>query len=1022
MASAGIADQDLVSHSSFFDPSWYLEHHPHLRGELHSPADALDHFMAKGGRLGYSPGPRFDSSWYLSEYPDVARAAINPLVHYLRHGQHEGRQPRRNPAILLEHLLWRGLAPVMVPRLWKVARAADEDALVRQHAAWALARWMALQADWQTVERLLLEFGGERIAVHGFHGPLLLAIDAACRLRHQSKALALLTKLRRFATDHSDAALAQANVAAASATSDLDAEKPVLACFNALWAKYNLSPIQKRDLSRTLSLDNLAGTDSLLPAIEKTDSHPLVSVILPVFNAEKTIATAVFGLYQQTWPRLEIIIVDDASTDTTLRQIQRLCQYAPPHQEITVLRHARNQGAYSARNTGLERARGNLITTHDADDWSHPQKIARQVAALEEAPGVVACVSSWVRTTATLHVSNWWVAEHWSEISLSSLMIRRDALSELGYWDEVKVGADSELYERIRVRYGSDAIIEVLPGVPLAFARLQDKSLTQSPGPTHLATQYVGARKDYQDLYRRWHERARRDTRFYMPRHPDSRLFPAPLALLTEQMRVQCSDPLDRIQVSGWFDPIWYLHTHIDLQSRIIDPLEHYWTQGLAEARDPGPHFSTSGYLVAYPEVHQSGRHPLLHFLQQGRQSGHQPWPILPGRRSKREDWPTLLFCAHQANLRLFGAELALLDLLELLAEHKVNLLVSLPSAANRGLLSRLLSCCVAVAVFPYGWWQSGRPTSLPTVRHFRALIEHFRVDRVHVNTSVLEEPLIAAREAGVPVWLHLHELPDKDEELCATLAATPSQIASHILERSDRVLANSNTTAAWLRGQANHQFDHAPSEQPTRAQVPIEVFLNPVDLDPLFALPPPPQLADHCRIGMISSNLPKKGLTDFERLAKRLRLLDPSVECHLIGPQTDALASVLQRQSWRTGEPAIKTQGYTEDLAKAFKPLDILVNLSQFQESFGRTILEAMAAARAVVAYDWGALPDLVEHGVTGYLTTYRDVDAVAHYVVALAGQRRRLISMGLAGRARAMSGYGRTAQQQALQGLLRV
>jgi hypothetical protein len=75
-------DRNAVVASGLFDRSWYVVHYPEV---LSGGIDPLEHFIAYGGQLSYSPGPNFDSRRYLKRYPDVARAGLNPLLHHLRH-------------------------------------------------------------------------------------------------------------------------------------------------------------------------------------------------------------------------------------------------------------------------------------------------------------------------------------------------------------------------------------------------------------------------------------------------------------------------------------------------------------------------------------------------------------------------------------------------------------------------------------------------------------------------------------------------------------------------------------------------------------------------------------------------------------------------------------------------------------------------------------------------------------------------------------------------------------------------
>jgi hypothetical protein len=81
------ATRSLVRASEVFDEHWYLKHYPDARS-WDSP---LDHFLTKGWKLGYDPGPGFSITAYLEANPDVAEAGVNPLIHWLRHGKKEGR-------------------------------------------------------------------------------------------------------------------------------------------------------------------------------------------------------------------------------------------------------------------------------------------------------------------------------------------------------------------------------------------------------------------------------------------------------------------------------------------------------------------------------------------------------------------------------------------------------------------------------------------------------------------------------------------------------------------------------------------------------------------------------------------------------------------------------------------------------------------------------------------------------------------------------------------------------------------
>jgi len=106
---------------------------------------------------------------------------------------------------------------------------------------------------------------------------------------------------------------------------------------------------------------------------------PLVSVVMPVWNAEATLGEAVASVRAQTLPDWELILVDDASTDGSPGLIARLAAAEP---RIRPIRRATNGGAAAARNAAIAASRGRLVAFLDADDRWYPEKLARQVAHL----------------------------------------------------------------------------------------------------------------------------------------------------------------------------------------------------------------------------------------------------------------------------------------------------------------------------------------------------------------------------------------------------------------------------------------------------------------------------------------------------------------------------------------------------------------------------------------------------------------------------------------------------------------
>lgn len=111
-------------------------------------------------------------------------------------------------------------------------------------------------------------------------------------------------------------------------------------------------------------------------------SEPLVSIIMPAYNAERYIAEAIQSVRAQTWHHWELIIVNDGSTDGTKAYLESLTD-----RRIRVI-HQANQGVSVARNAALDVVRGEFITFLDADDILPPRSLAVRAKCLLADPGI----------------------------------------------------------------------------------------------------------------------------------------------------------------------------------------------------------------------------------------------------------------------------------------------------------------------------------------------------------------------------------------------------------------------------------------------------------------------------------------------------------------------------------------------------------------------------------------------------------------------------------------------------------
>lgn len=112
---------------------------------------------------------------------------------------------------------------------------------------------------------------------------------------------------------------------------------------------------------------------------------PLVSVVFPCYEAERFLAEALDSLLGQTFSDLEILALDDGSSDGTLRILE---EFAARDGRVRVLRNATNQGVIRTLNRGVTEARGEIVARMDADDVAAPTRIERQVEVLTSRPEI----------------------------------------------------------------------------------------------------------------------------------------------------------------------------------------------------------------------------------------------------------------------------------------------------------------------------------------------------------------------------------------------------------------------------------------------------------------------------------------------------------------------------------------------------------------------------------------------------------------------------------------------------------
>lgn len=262
--------------------------------------------------------------------------------------------------------------------------------------------------------------------------------------------------------------------------------------FNRPFVKNDLQPLLPTT-SSTPSFNRLQ-TGPSVPEV----GDPKVSVIMTSYQPKlEEFLLAAKSILNQTWQNLELIIVDDASParfDDVLARAQGL------DDRVRVIKLSKNGGTYRARNAGLASATGGFITGQDSDDWSHPERLARQVNFLASNPSSPGVVVEAIRMNDDL--VRMFPGRKPERLCEVSLMLRNELAHEVGGYLDARKAADSEFRRRIEGFCGRQVYkIEK----PLYLTRIGHESLSGAdfkPGWSH------PVRRAFWNVTQHWHENA----------------------------------------------------------------------------------------------------------------------------------------------------------------------------------------------------------------------------------------------------------------------------------------------------------------------------------------------------------------------------------------------------------------------------------------------------------------------------------------------------------------------------------
>ena len=238
--------------------------------------------------------------------------------------------------------------------------------------------------------------------------------------------------------------------------------------------------------------------------------NPAVSVVISTYNRKNKLERALRSVSNQTFKDIEIMVVDNASTDGTA---EMLLSIQDPR--VRVIWHDTNKGGPAARNAGIRQARASLIALLDDDDAWMSEKLARQVEKIRQAPGVVGLVyvgseiydelaHRVLRVNRPCYRGQVYQRLLLSTIlsSVSSVLVKRECFARAGLFDEELTSCqDWDMWLRIARHFEFDFVDETLVRINMHAEQISTDYNKLIPGRTRMVQKHAGEFKQYPGIY-----------------------------------------------------------------------------------------------------------------------------------------------------------------------------------------------------------------------------------------------------------------------------------------------------------------------------------------------------------------------------------------------------------------------------------------------------------------------------------------------------------------------------------------
>jgi glycosyltransferase involved in cell wall biosynthesis len=298
---------------------------------------------------------------------------------------------------------------------------------------------------------------------------------------------------------------------------------------NSFLSSYGLCEALVLDETKCVNAANIKCHSA--PNAAHDEKMPLVSILVTTYNTSSYVKASLESLLNQTYKNIEIIAVDDKSTDDT---VSKIADISAQDSRLKFFVNRENTGTFAAKTLALKQAKGEFVVCHDSDDFAHSEWIERQIKPLLENKKLVASVSQWIRVS---NDGKYWTRNIYpfSRLNRTSLLFKKEiVLEKTGSWDIVRTGADSEFHARLKLVFGKEAVKYIK--LPLTIGAYRENSLTTSSLDGYDKNGISPVRLAYWEAWTRWHiECLKKGKRPMMT--ASKRPFPAP-----EQIIVQSKD------------------------------------------------------------------------------------------------------------------------------------------------------------------------------------------------------------------------------------------------------------------------------------------------------------------------------------------------------------------------------------------------------------------------------------------------------------------------------------------------